>query len=191
MKRENYLLKELRKTPILDTVRQVGYIELLILLRRIMLDIKTVYDKMSILPERLKNKAFSKVMGIVIPFSAKSKFDIEKLKEGYMRVSIPYIKSNMNHIKTHHALAMSELGELATGVCLAYSLPKNSQVILKSLNTEYLKKGKGKLTVEAEFDLNEIKDRGDAVFDVEIKNKSKETVAKAQYVWHYRINFKK
>ena len=156
-----------------------------------MLDIKTVYNKLSILPERVKNKAFSKVMGMVIPFSAKSKFDIEKLKEGYMRVSIPYIKSNMNHIKTHHALAMSELGELATGVCLAYSLPKNSQVILKSLNTEYLKKGKGKLTVEAEFDLKKIKDRGDIIFDVEIKNKSKETVAKAQYVWHYRINFKK
>jgi len=156
-----------------------------------MLDIKTVYDKMSILPEKVKNKAFSKIMGLVIPFSAKSKFDIEKLKKGYMRVSLPYIKANMNHIKTHHALAMSELGELATGVCLAYSLPLNSQVILKSLNTEYLKKGKGKLIVEAEFNLDEVKDRGDIVFNTEIKNKSNEIVAKAQYIWHYRINFKK
>lgn len=156
-----------------------------------MLDIKTVYDKLAILPESMQNKAFSKIMGVVIPFSAKSKFNIEKLKKGYMRVSLPYIKANMNHIKTHHALAMSELGELATGVCLAYSIPTNSQVILKSLNTEYLKKGKGKLTVEAEFDLEQIKDRGDVVFDVEIKNKAKEVVAKAQYTWHYRINFKK
>jgi len=156
-----------------------------------MLEIKTVYDKLSILPESLQNKAFSKIMGLVIPFSAKSKFNVEKLEEGYMKVSLPYIKANMNHIKTHHALAMSELGELATGVCLAYSLPSNSQVILKSLNTEYLKKGKGKLVVEAKFDLDKIEDRGDVVFDIKIKNKAKETVAKAQYIWHYRINFKK
>jgi len=155
-----------------------------------MLDIKTVYDKLSILPESLQNKAFSVIMGKVIPFSAKSKFSIEKLEKGYMRVSLPYIKANMNHIKTHHALAMSELGELATGVCLAYSLPKKSQVILKSLSTEYLKKGKGKLVVEAKFDLDKIKDRGDIVFDIQIKNKAKETVAKAQYIWHYRLNFK-
>jgi len=155
-----------------------------------MLDIKTVYDKLSILPENLQNKAFSLIMGRVIPFSAKSKFSIEKLEKGYMRVSLPYIKANMNHIKTHHALAMSELGELATGVCLAYSLPKKSQVILKSLNTEYLKKGKGKLVVEAKFDLDKIKDRGDIIFDILIKNKAKETVAKAQYTWHYRLNFK-
>jgi len=156
-----------------------------------MLDVKTIYDKLGILPERVQNKIFSRVMGKVIPFSDKSKFKIEELKKGYMRVSIPYIKANMNHIRTHHALAMSELGELATGVCLLYSLPDNSQVILKKLSTEYLKKGKGKLTVEAKFDIEKIEKKADAVFDIDIKNEKNEVVAKAQYIWHYRLNFRK
>ena len=156
-----------------------------------MLDVKTIYDKLGVLPERYQNMIFSKVMGKVIPFSDKSRFKIKELRKGYMKVSLPYIKANMNHIKTHHALAMSELGELATGVCLIYSLPDNSQVILKKLSTEYLKKGKGELTVEASFDIDKIDKKGDIVFDVDIKNKKDETVAKAQYIWHYRLNFRK
>ncbi len=156
-----------------------------------MLDVKTIYNKLDILPNNVKNLIFSKIMGKVIPFSDKSKFRIEELRKGYMKVSLPYIKANMNHIKTHHALAMSELGELATGVCLLYSLPDNSQVILKKLSTEYLKKGKGKLTVEARFDMDSIVDKGDMVFDIDIKNPKDEVVAKAQYIWHYRLNFRK
>ena len=43
-----------------------------------MLDVKTIYNKLDILPNNVKNLIFSKIMGKVIPFSDKSKFRIER-----------------------------------------------------------------------------------------------------------------
>ena len=54
-----------------------------------------------------------------------------------------------NHLASIHALALSNLGEMTTGLALAYALPPEARTILTKLSTEYLKKARGRITAVA------------------------------------------
>ena len=94
-----------------------------------------------------------------------------------------------NHLKSLHAIALANLAECASGLCLVPSLPEGAQAILIHFEIDYLKKARG--TVEACATCSPPTTVETLDFEVEstIQNKKGELVAKAKALW--RVGAKK
>ncbi len=74
---------------------------------------------------------------------------LSAIKPGSVTVSIPYIRSNKNHINGIHACALATASEYASGLCLATLLPDSQyRILLKNLNMDYFYQGKTAVTIE-------------------------------------------
>ncbi|MEM9857935.1 MAG: DUF4442 domain-containing protein [Bacteroidota bacterium] len=79
----------------------------------------------------------------MIPFNKPHRFKVVEISEDAIKVSLPYRKSNFNHIRGIHACAMATVSEFATGFLLLSRLdPKNYRIIMKMLEMDYHYQGK-------------------------------------------------
>lgn len=93
--------------------------------------------------------AFSRLVGMIAPYSGTTHATVEQLEKGFARVTMKDHRRVRNHLKSIHAMALANLGELASGLALNSALPPSARAILKGFRVEYLKKARGTLTVEA------------------------------------------
>ena len=126
---------------------------------------------------------FSRFIGYAAPYSGTISADIEEIKEGYARISMKDRRYLRNHLKSIHAIAMMNLAELATGLAINYSLPKNARGILTNLAIEYKKKARGTLTAECFCAIPSNNTRTEYEVTAEIKDKQKDVVAIAKARW--------
>lgn len=143
--------------------------------------IQRAYDRLDKIP--FGKRAFSCFVGFAAPYSATVCPQVEELKPGYARVSMCDRRRVRNHLKSIHAVSMMNLGELATGLAINYSLPDEARGILKNLSMEYVKKGRGKLTAECHCDVPKSNDKAEYFVKAEIRNENHELVAKAKATW--------
>lgn len=88
---------------------------------------------------------FSKTVGFFAPYSSTLGACIEELSPGKVRVVLGDRRKVRNHLSSIHAVAIANLGEMATGLALNTAIPQNARAILVSLRVQYLKKARGKL----------------------------------------------
>jgi acyl-coenzyme A thioesterase PaaI-like protein len=143
--------------------------------------IQRAYDRLEKIP--LGKRAFSCFVGFAAPYSKTISPNVEELKPGYARVSMRDRRGLRNHLKSLHAVAMTNLGELATGLAINYSLPQNSRGILKSLSMEYIKKGRGTLTAECYCEVPDSNKKAEYRVKGEIRNSENQVVARADALW--------
>ena len=108
--------------------------------------------------QKLHNKPFGKwlfkrLIARNVPYTGSIKADVQKLQPGQCEVLLKYRRSNTNHLNCIHALALSNLGELAGGLAMMTGLPPTVRGIVTRINTEYLKKARGDLRAVAEVDV--------------------------------------
>lgn len=73
-----------------------------------------------------------------IPFNRPHGFRVEPLKEGGLRVRVPYWRINRNHIKGIHACCLATAAEYCSGLGLLEHLDaKKYRLIMKSLRMDY------------------------------------------------------
>ncbi|NCN39951.1 DUF4442 domain-containing protein [bacterium] len=107
-----------------------------------------LWQKMSV--HSLGKKAFSKILGQVIPYTGSISPLIEEWETGRCHVSIKDSRKVRNHLNCIHAIALANLGELSTGLAVTSILPEGGKIILKNLEIEYIKKAKGPIYAIAE-----------------------------------------
>jgi len=129
-------------------------------------------------------RLFSLFLGWMVPYSASIGPLVETLESGKVRVSLRDRRKLRNHLKSIHAIALINLGEIATGLAIMTSLPDNMRGIVLGLQAEYLKKARGKLVASVCLELpEEIEDN--TAFDVsaEIIDEAGEVVAIVRANW--------
>ena len=79
----------------------------------------------------------------MIPFNRPHAFRIIEINESTIKVSLPYKRVNLNHIKGLHACALATVSEFSTGLMLLNELdPSKYRIILKNLQMAYHYQGK-------------------------------------------------
>ncbi len=73
-----------------------------------------------------------------IPFNKPHKLNVEKMEQGYVKVDIPYIKKNMNHLKGIHACCIATGAEYTSGLVLMSCLKSEDyRIIMESIEVKY------------------------------------------------------
>ena len=127
---------------------------------------------------------FSLALGWLAPYSGNIGARVEEIRPGYARVGIKDRRRLRNHLRSMHAIALVNLGELATGLAVLSTLSVDMRGIVLDIQAEYVKKARGRITAIAEFELPPLS-QDDTACKVEacLQDQGGETVARVRATW--------
>jgi acyl-coenzyme A thioesterase PaaI-like protein len=82
-----------------------------------------------------------------------------------------------------HAIALMNLGEVATGTAVLMGLKPGMRAIIVELRMEYLKKARGLITAEGTAPVPESTEAAELLASADLKNEAGEVVARAHARW--------
>jgi acyl-coenzyme A thioesterase PaaI-like protein len=129
------------------------------------------------------NWLFSRLLGLVVPYTGSIGANVKHLEPGYCVVVVQEHNRIRNHLHSVHAIALCNLGEMATGLALLNSLPDKTRGILTNLAVTYLKKARGELTASCRCNVPEDNSEADHLLTGEIRNAEGELVAEVIAHW--------
>ena len=100
-------------------------------------------SKLTVLLKKAQQSRFwlwylNRVLAKLIPFNAPHGFAITHISNDTFTATVPYRRSNFNHIKGIHACALATLGELVSGLYLLMHFDaKIYRIIMSDLQVKY------------------------------------------------------
>jgi acyl-coenzyme A thioesterase PaaI-like protein len=104
-------------------------------------------------------RTFSKLIGLIVPYTGSIRPEVISIESGIVTVRMRDRRRVRNHLNSIHAIALANLGEVSCGLALNIQLPKGQAAILRRIETEFVKKGRGTLTCECHLGLIEFGDK--------------------------------
>ena len=138
--------------------------------------------------KKLKDKPFGKILfsravGKLAAYTGTIKALVTDLNPGHCQSLLKERKSNKNHLKSIHAVALINLGEMTSGLAVLSGMTSQVRGILTKMEMEYIIKAKGDLTAECICEIPEVKTDLDYQVQTTIKNSSGEVVAVGTFYW--------
>jgi acyl-coenzyme A thioesterase PaaI-like protein len=128
---------------------------------------------------------FNSLLRHAVPYSGSIRPQVKTLSLGFAEVSMQDRRKLRNHLDCIHAIALANLGELASGLAMISALPVSTRAIVSHLEIEYIKKARGRLTAIGRAKPPKIITKPLLVLvHAEIKNQQNEMVAIAHVMWH-------
>ncbi|MDH5217459.1 MAG: DUF4442 domain-containing protein [Gammaproteobacteria bacterium] len=130
---------------------------------------------------------FSKIVGRTAPYSGSIGARILDMKPGLVHVGLRDRKAVRNHLNSIHAIALANLGEIASGLAVICSLPPNVRGIVTNIQIEYKKKARGYLIAEGRASVSQINGDTDLQVSAEIKDQDSDIVAIVTVDWRLGV----
>ena len=89
---------------------------------------------------------FGRILGLMVPYSGSVRPSVRALEPGRAVISIRERRGLRNHLNSIHAIALANLGELASGLAMTLALPSGVRGIPVGIRVDYHKKARGTIT---------------------------------------------
>lgn len=126
---------------------------------------------------------FGLLFGAMVPYSGSIGAIVLALEPGHARLALRDRRAVRNHLGSIHAIALANLGELASGLAMTTALPAGVRGIVLRIECEYGKKARGSLVAEARVSVPEVKGDTDHEVRAEITDASGAVVASVRVHW--------
>ncbi|CAN5871349.1 hotdog fold domain-containing protein [soil metagenome] len=126
---------------------------------------------------------FSRIVGRTAPYTGSIGARVESLEPGRAVVTLRDRRRVRNHLRSVHAIALANLGELASGLAATAALPAGVRGIPTNINIEYLKKARGRLTATGTAEIPDVHEPVTTEAVAEIRNDGGEVVAVVRVRW--------
>ena len=126
---------------------------------------------------------FSRLLGWRVPYSGSISPLITALQPGYARVELRDRRAVRNHLDSVHAIALANLGEIASGLALLCALPAHVRGIVTHISIDFLKKARGDLVAEGRVSLPEVSGDIQHVVQADIRDRAGDVVARIEVNW--------
>jgi len=119
----------------------------------------------------------------MVPYSGTIGPYVVDFGQGRARVRLDDRRRVRNHLRSIHAVALANLGELTTGLALIGALGSDVRGILVGLEVRYVKKARGRLEAAARCDPPAVSEAIETLVEAEIRDMSGDVVAVARARW--------
>jgi acyl-coenzyme A thioesterase PaaI-like protein len=126
---------------------------------------------------------FSRAVGRMAPYTGSIGARVDELEPGRARVTLRDRRRVRNHLRSVHAIALANLGELATGLAMVSAMPPGMRGIPTTITIEYLKKARGTLSCTAAAELPEVTEPTSHEVRGDIRDAEDDVVATIRVTW--------
>ncbi len=126
---------------------------------------------------------FSRLFAWMVPYSGTVRPRIAHLEPGHVKVVLRDRRAVRNHLRSVHAIALANVGEVASGLAMVGALPPTVRGILVGLDVVYHKKARGVLEAECRCEVPEVTESAEHTAVAHVRDADGDEVATVTSRW--------